>query len=128
MNIGDALPPRTIVVDAGAMAIIAVVLRDPNPIHLDPKAVRTAGLGDKVINQGPANLAYIIDMVLLALPGHRITALDSRYLGNVCDGDTVEAGGTIAGLESGKIQIETWLRLPDESDAVTARMTLVAAG
>ncbi|MHB8736479.1 MAG: MaoC/PaaZ C-terminal domain-containing protein, partial [Terriglobales bacterium] len=48
---GAELGPLTIErIDPEKMKIFAVVLDDPNPIHLDPAAVRAAGLGDRVIS------------------------------------------------------------------------------
>lgn len=125
MRTGDQLPARTTIVDAAAMVAMSQVLRDPNPIHLDPAAVRLAGMGDRTINQGPANLAYIIDMAALALPGYRMADIDSRYLGNVHAGDVVEAGGVVADVGPGRIKVDAWLRLPDGRDAVTAHIVLI---
>ena len=48
-----------------SMDIWAVILDDPNPIHLDANAVKQVGLGNKTINQGPANIAYILNMIEL---------------------------------------------------------------
>ena len=50
------------------MKTFAVALADPNPIHLDPEAVKAAGLGDRVINQGPAGLGYLLNMLHEAVP------------------------------------------------------------
>ncbi|MEI9988315.1 MAG: hypothetical protein WDN69_37590 [Aliidongia sp.] len=66
---GDALPIFVVPsVSAAAMKEWAVFLRDPNPIHLDPEVVKAKGLGDKVINQGPANVAYVMNMLMAAFP------------------------------------------------------------
>ena len=40
------------------------ILNDPNPIHFDVNAVKKIGQGDKCINQGPANIAYLINLRL----------------------------------------------------------------
>lgn len=105
-----ALPPFTIpCVSADAMRDWARFLRDPNPIHLDPDVVRAKGLGDRVINQGPASLAYIINMLLAAFPGGHITALESRFIDNAYAGDRLTAGGRV--VEAGKAHAtcEVWL-------------------
>ncbi len=122
---GTALPSKHRVITAPPMKVLAKILRDPNPIHLDASAVAAAGLGDKVINQGPANVAYIISMVQEAFPDHRLAKLESRYLANVRDGDHVEAGGTVTESSPDMITCETWLRLEDGSNAVAATLTLV---
>src|SRR3546814_8039781 len=69
----------------------AVFLHDPNPIHLDVEVVKAKGLGDKVINQGPANVAYVMNMLAAAFPGSRIEKMDSRFVDNVYAGDRLTA-------------------------------------
>lgn len=125
MKVGDPLPIRVHDVTAPPMAVLARVLRDPNPIHLDAAAAAGAGLGDRVINQGPANLAYVMDMLATAFPGHRLAKVESRYLANVRDGDRVEAGGTIALLEADRVSCDAWLRIQGGADAVSVKATLV---
>ena len=61
--IGERLPGLAVTVEAAPMKPMALLLRDPNPIHLDPAAVARIGLGDRVINQGPLNAAYIWEML-----------------------------------------------------------------
>jgi 3-hydroxybutyryl-CoA dehydratase len=124
VNPGDVLPSRFLTVAAPRIAQMAEVLRDPNPIHRDCAAVMAAGLGDKVINQGPANLAYIIEMLLRALPGWRIRTLDSRYLANVRDEDRVEAGGVVTSVTAEEVTCDAWLKLGGGDLAVTAKATL----
>jgi len=74
-----------------SMRLLADVLNDPNPIHLDPVAAAAAGLGTRVINQGPANLAYVFNMLESA--GLEAITLEARFTGNVRGGDEVEAVG-----------------------------------
>ncbi len=127
MKPGDTLPSRIRKVEAAAMAIMADVLRDPNPIHLDPAAAAAAGLGDRVINQGPANLGYVVDMLMAAFPGHRIARLDSRYLANVRDGDLVTAGGHVSRVEAARIECDAWLKAEDGTIAVAVVASLIPA-
>ena len=104
------LPPFTIpAVSADAMRDWALFLRDPNPIHLDPDFVRAKGLGDRVINQGPANLAYIINMLLGAFPGGHITAVESRFIDNAYAGDCLTAGGRVVETDAARAVCEVWL-------------------
>ncbi len=125
MTPGTPLPSRFHTISAEPMKVMAKILRDPNPIHLDANAVKAAGMGDKVINQGPANVAYIISMAQSALPHHRLAKLESKYLANVRDGDHVEAGGTITAASPDEITCEAWLRIEGGATAVTALLTLV---
>lgn len=105
--VGDALPQFVIdSVSAEAMKQWAIFLADPNPIHLDVEAVKAQGLGDKVINQGPANVAYMMNMLMAAFPGGRIETINSRFLDNVYAGDHVTASGTITAVEGNRIDCE----------------------
>ena len=127
--VGADLPPYSIAaVDPESMKLWAAFLRDPNPIHLDPRAVQAKGLGDKVINQGPANLAYIITMLQRTLPGSILVSLEVRYAGSVFGGDAVEAGGKITEVAreaSGlRIGCEVWLRANDRDPAITGQAVL----
>lgn len=125
MNAGDRLPTLRHSVTAAAMRPIADLLQDTNAIHLDPVATAAAGLGDRVINQGPANLAYILNLLENTFPKHRIAILDSRFLANVREGDIVEAGGSVVAREEDRITCELWLRVADAGPAVSVTTTLV---
>lgn len=100
MKTGDALGPwRLDPVAPEPMAVIAEVLADPNPIHLDAEAVKAAGLGERQINQGPSNLAYVLNMLAEAAPGAEIAELDIRFTANVFAGDAVEATGEVGEID-----------------------------
>ncbi len=106
-KVGDALPPFVIEsVSPEGMKAWAVFLADPNPIHLDVEVVKAKGLGDRVINQGPINVAYMMNMLMAAFPGATIEAMDSRFLDNVYGGDKVRASGTITAIEGNRISCE----------------------
>jgi len=98
---GMLLPPLTIdAVDPEKMKLMAALLRDPNPIHIDADAVAALGLGERPINQGPANLSYLLNMVV----GWRgaidsLRSVDVRFLGNVFAGDRVECHGTVTAVD-----------------------------
>ena len=142
MKAGDSLPVWQHRVEAAAMVPVAEILRDPNPIHLDPAAVAAIGLGDRVINQGPANLAYVVNMLAAAFPDHRLEALESRFLANVRADDLVEAGGTIdeidegrselfltdEGIDEGRVTCDVWLNVEGGAPAVKGRAVLVPRG
>ena len=85
VSAGTALPVFEVEeVRPAAMKTMAVLLRDPNPIHFNPDVVAALGMGDRVINQGPTNMAYVVNM-LVAWAGDpaRIRALKVRFLDNV---------------------------------------------
>lgn len=127
-TVGAELPPFVIEsVSPEAMKEWAVFLADPNPIHLDPAVVKAKGLGDRVINQGPANVAYIMNMLLAAFPGATIAAMESRFVDNVYAGDRLTAGGRVVAVEDGRIRCETWLRADGRDLVITGTATLVMA-
>jgi acyl dehydratase len=79
------------------MALMAAILRDPNPIHFDP-AARADGEPDLRINQGPLNVGYIANMLTnWAGPGS-IKRLRVRFIANVFEGDHVEASGVVTAV------------------------------
>ena len=101
---GDALPPFVIAsASPEAMQHWAVFLADPNPIHLDVEVVKAKGLGDKRINQGPMNVALMMNMLMAAFPGGRIEAMDSRFLDNVYEGDHLTASGTVTAVVGNRV-------------------------
>lgn len=129
-SIGDSLKPfRIESVNAESMKTWARVLHDPNPIHLDPAAVRAKGWGDRVINQGPANLATIISMLQASLPGMQLESLDVRYVDNVFAGDAVEAGGSITQVSDGgaRLVCEVWLRADARATVISGTAVLCLA-
>ncbi len=109
MKAGDPLPAVRTKVSADRMRTLAHLLHDQNPIHLDRETVRRAGMGDRRINQGPANLAYVMSMLLAAAPGYRIQALKCRFLGVVREDDLVEAAGVVTSVEAGQFSCDAWL-------------------
>lgn len=105
--VGDALPSLVIEsVSPDAMREWSVFLADPNPIHLDVEVVKAKGLGDRRINQGPINVAYVMNMLMAAVPGSRIEAMDSRFLDNVYEGDHLTVSGTVTAAEGNRLTCE----------------------
>lgn len=101
VQVGAELPARVVErVDIAKMKTMAALLQDPNPIHWDPQSTRALGMGDRTVNQGPINLAYVMNM-LVAWVGNdpsRLRAITLRFMANVFDGDRVEAGGRVTAL------------------------------
>ena len=101
---GQVRPPFVVPrVDPEAMKEWAVFLEDPNPIHIDVAAVRAKGLGDRVINQGPINVAYMMNALLRAFPGSRIKSMSTRFLDNVYGEEKVIATPRIDAVAAGHI-------------------------
>lgn len=131
-NAGDQLSPFKIdSVSTEAMKSWAVFLHDPNPIHLDPEVVKAKGLGDRVINQGPINVAYIINMLHNNFPGGQIEEIDSRFLDNVYGEDAIETFGSITEVSESdtatRISCEIGLRVADRGDVISGTATIAIA-
>jgi len=99
MNIavGQEIPERIIdFVDPARMKTLSALMRDPNPIHWDRAAVAELGLGDRTVNQGPSNIAYVISMLGKWAGGiDRVSKYRFRFMGNVFEGDRLRASGAV---------------------------------
>ena len=128
---GFALPPFEVAsVPIEPMKTMAMLLRDPNPIHWDVDAVRELGMGDRVINQGPTNMAYVVNMLVTWVgdPG-RIRSMKVRFQDNVRGGDHVVAGGVVTEIvDDGEETIahcDVWLDVVDGTRALAGTATVV---
>jgi 3-hydroxybutyryl-CoA dehydratase len=125
-SVGDLLPPFVIKnVSPEAMKQWSVFLADPNPIHLDVEVVKAKGLGDRVINQGPINVAYMMNMLMAAFPGARIDSLDSRFLDNVYARDKAIASGAITAIEGNRISCEFKLDIEGRGTVNSGTATII---
>lgn len=130
---GDELPEWTVEeVSVEKMKTMAALLADSNPIHWDVAAVRALGMGDRVVNQGPNNMAYLMNM-LAAWSGDmgRVRGLTVRFLANVFAGDRLVAGGRVVAVDEdgagGRTAVcDVWLDVQDGQRAIsgTARVLL----
>jgi 3-hydroxybutyryl-CoA dehydratase len=130
--VGSELKPWTVDhVDPAKMKVFAVVLADPNPIHLDPEAVSAAGLGDRVINQGPASFGYVLNMLREAVPQATIAELNVRLSANVFGGDRVTAGGRVDSIDEHdgerRLTCSVWLDVQGSRRALQGTATLLLA-
>ncbi|MBS7670099.1 MaoC family dehydratase [Croceicoccus gelatinilyticus] len=78
-------------VSASEMVFWADLLDDPNPIHSDPEAARRLGFGNRTVNPGPVNLAYVLNLIAQECGGTPPSRITARFLGNVMAGDDVTA-------------------------------------
>lgn len=130
---GESVPEWTLdSVSTEKMKTMAAILRDPNPIHFDVDAVRSLGMGERVVNQGPNNMAYVMNM-LIAWTGDAacVRDLSVRFLANTYAGDALVAGGKV--LEVGTAEdgvreasCEVWLDANGDTRALAghARVAL----
>lgn len=127
---GTELPPHTVTdVRDEDVRIVALVLRDPNPIHYDLKEVARLGFGDRAVNQGGATMAYIASY-LTALTGSRaaIKELSCAFRGNVFVGDDVTVGATVTSVtetnEGRLVACDVWADVVGGKRAITGTALL----
>lgn len=129
---GTRIPEwRVARVDPEKMKLYAAIARDPNTIHWDRAEAARRGLGERVVNQGPVNLGYVVDMLhAWAGPGS-VRALAVRFTANVFDGDDVTAGGVVRALSDvggeRRAECDVWLDRADGTRCVQGT-AVVAVG
>lgn len=97
---GTDLPAWSMpMVDGDRMKTMAAILRDPYPIHWDPSATASIGLGERVINQGPLNLSYVTNMLMSWQGPASIRRLRVRFTTPVFGGDELVARGRVTATE-----------------------------
>ncbi|MDI9896140.1 MaoC family dehydratase [Rhodococcus sp. IEGM 1381] len=130
IEVGQVLPSRIIDgVDPEKMKLLSALMRDPNPIHFDRTAVAELGMGDKTVNQGPSNMAYVLSMLGSWAGGvDRITHYRFRFLGNVFEGDRLEAGGVVTAVretsDSFEVECSLTLTVIDGAQVLTGAGTV----
>ena len=129
VSVGTPLPPWSHgPVDPEKMKIFAAIARDPNPIHWDRAAVAERGLGDRLINQGPTNLGYLVNMLLAWTGPESLRDLRVRFTSNVFDGDMVVAAGVVTVIREADgehlADCEVWLDRGDGTRAISGTATV----
>ena len=110
---GDSLESWNFKVIQENMDLWAEILDDPNPIHLDVNSVKLLGLGEKTINQGHANIAYIINAINYNFPESEIIKLNNKMIDSIVEGDKITVSGHIENIvkKNNKIIITCQLKL-----------------
>jgi acyl dehydratase len=108
MKVGDAVEPLVVEsVDTEKMKTMAAILQDPNPIHYDVDVVKRLGMGEAPVNQGPINLAFLIEMACRAGGGpESLKRIRLRFLGNVFGGERVECTGKVVAVDGDVAELE----------------------
>jgi acyl dehydratase len=130
VEVGTQLPEWTLeAVDPAPMKVYAALARDPNPIHWDRSEVAARGMGDRLINQGPLSLGYVINMLLAWAGPAALQALSARFTAPVLDGDRVTAGGIVTAVRNaggGQVaDCDVWLTRADGVRAIEGTATVL---
>lgn len=129
-SVGDELPPLTVESVSGEkMKTMAALLNDSTPIHWDVRTLRELGMGDRPINQGPSNMAYVMTMLASWAGGaEHLRSFQVRFLSNVCAGDRVTSRAVVAAVrdEGGRrlADCEVSLVIDDSTVALTGTATV----
>ncbi len=133
MNVhtGDAIPEWVMEsVRPDRMRTMAAILRDPNPVHWDRKAVAALrfGLGERTINQGPLGLSYILNMLMAWAGPACVRRIVMRFPKVVLDGDHVTAGGVVTAVREVNgvrfADCDIWLARDGEEPALEGTATV----
>lgn len=100
-NVGDSIEPFVVeAVSPEPMKTMALLLRDPNPIHWDTGVTTELGLGDRPVNQGPINMSYVIEAAAHTAGGYEhLRRFRARFVGNVFGGERFECTGTYSAID-----------------------------
>lgn len=114
ISVGDDIPGWDMpTVEAARMRTMAAILRDPYPVHWDRKANEQIGFGGRVINQGPLNLGYIVNMLHAWTGPASVRRLTVRFGPPVLDEDHVTAKGRVTAIDTvgdeRRATCEVWL-------------------
>lgn len=119
---GTLIPPLRVAVRPEPMKLYAALARDPTPIHWDEDAA-----GGRVINQGPLNLGYVVNLLIAWAGPEAIREIDARFTDTVFADDEVVAGGVVTAVRDGVAVCEVWLDRVDGGRALTGTATVNVA-
>ena len=119
IEVGNEIPSLDIPsVDAQKMKTMAALLRDPYPIHWDVDGNEKMGIKGKVVNQGPLNLSYVINMLMNWQGQDCIRRLTVRFTGWVLGGDTLSTHGKVVSIDDSADELlatcDIWLERDGE--------------
>ena len=115
-------------VSTEAMKTMAAILQDPNPIHWDVEVVKALGMGDRVVNQGPINMAFLVNTITswTGDPG-ALRSLTIRYQANVHAGDTVRCEASVNDRTTGSAEL-TLLESVDGTPVISGSASVALRG
>lgn len=131
--VGDELPAWTMeCVDPARMKTMAAILRDPYTVHWDREGNRALGFGDRVINQGPLNLGYVVNMLHAWAGPASVRRLTVSFGPPVLDGDRVTARGRVTAITPAEgeqhITCDVWLERDGERVVTGSAVVAIPTG
>jgi acyl dehydratase len=130
VSVGDEIPEWEMEsVSAARMRTMAAILRDPNPVHWDPRVVAKLGMGERTINQGPLGLSYMINMLHDWTGPTSIRRIVMRFPQAILDGERVIARGKVTAVreEGGErlADCDIWLEREGSDPPLEGTATVV---
>ena len=128
INVGDEIPSWVMPsVDPARMRTMAAILRDPYSVHWDADANARIGLPGRVINQGPLNLGYLVNMLLAWGGPQCVRRLTVSFGSPVLDGDQVVARGSVVALseDGGEVLATCAVRLERDGQTLVSGTAVV---
>lgn len=92
--------------ERGSMAVIAVLLGDPNPLHFDRQSVARRGLGDRLVLQGPVTASVAYEAVRSST-GRSIQSADLTFRGVAVEGDLLSCDVRVIDEHSARVVVTT---------------------
>ena len=129
-TIGEKIPQWVMErVTPERMCTMAAILRDPNPLHWDRKAVAGLGFGKRTINQGPLGLSYMINMLHAWAGENSIRHILMRFPSPILfDEDRIVAHGVVSAVraEGGStlVDCDIWLERDGEGGLMEGTATV----
>lgn len=126
VRVGDALPDRAApAITKPRIVQVMDVMDDCNPVHVDEQLAASLGLRG-IVNQGPANLAYITNM-LAQWTGDAdcVRRFKVRFFNIVVPGDDLIAGGRVTAVrDGGLVDCDVWLKMRDGTVMLSGMATV----
>jgi acyl dehydratase len=128
LGVGEQIPVRTVTVSREGMKPMAIILRDPNPIHWDLDVLRELGLDERPVNHGPTNLAYVWD-ALTAWTGSAaaVKRVSVRFVSHALADEELTAGGMVTSVGDGTATCDVWLQHADGTPVVRGTAVVEAS-
>ena len=99
------------------------LMQDTNPVHTDYELAARLGLRGPVA-QGPASLAYVINMLVGWRGDAFLERLEFRFQDTVTVGDTATARGTVRAVEGESVECDFSLGLQTGAEALRGVATM----
>jgi acyl dehydratase len=121
---GTELAPFTMEgIELEQVAELMELMQDTNPVHTDYELAARLGLRGPVA-QGPASLAYVINMLLGWRGDAVLERLEFRFQDTVTVGDTATAQGVVQAVDGDEVTCDVSLHLQTGAEALRGVATV----